>query len=187
MVLAILFFFGINYAIVEWTRGNIFQVEDITTPLDAVIILWASVQWLQLSPILQDRVETAIQMYQRQKTKKIIISGDNGKKYYNEVDAMYTYIRNRWVPTGDILIDSYGYSTFESLEHVSQLSTIYTLGVVTQNFHLPRSLFIAQAIGIHAIGIVSDRASYYNTEKYELRESFARIKAFLEVVWWYIK
>ncbi len=186
IVLSVLFFLGINFAMVQGTRTQVQQVEEVATPVDAVLVLGASVQWLQLSPILQDRVETAIQMYQRGKTKKIIISWDNGKKYYNEVDAMYSYCVNRGIPAKDIIVDMYGYSTYESIIHVRTLPGINTVGVVTQNFHLPRALFIAQSIGIQAIGIVSDRASYYNSQKYELRESFARIKAFFQVIRWYM-
>lgn len=186
IILWVLFFFGINYAIVSWTRKDIGQVEDIESAVDAVLILWASVQWLQLSPILQDRVETWIQMYQRKKAKKIIISWDNGKQYYNEVDAMFAYVRNRGVPIEDIIVDVEWYNTFDSIVHVTKFPSITTLGIVTQNFHLPRALFIAQWIWLHSIGIVSDRASYLNSDNYELRESFARIKAFFQVIWWYV-
>lgn len=186
IVLCVLFFFGINYAIVSWTRDDIVQVEDVLQPLDAVLILGASVQWLQLSPILQDRVETGIQMYQRKKAKKVIISWDNGKQYYNEVDAMFAYVRNRWVPVEDIIVDVEWYNTFDSIIHVTKLSGIKTLWVVTQNFHLPRSLFIAQWVWIDSIWIVSDRSDYINSNKYEARESFARIKAFFQVLGWYV-
>lgn len=186
IILGIIFFFGMNYAIVSGTRKDIAPVEDITGTVDAVLILGASVQWLQLSPILQDRVETGIQMYQRKKAKKVIISWDNWKKYYNEVDAMFAYVRNRGVPVEDIIVDVQWYNTFDSIAHVTNIPNITTLGIVTQNFHLPRSLFIAQWIGLHSIGIVSDRASYINSDKYEVRESFARIKAFFQVIRWYI-
>lgn len=186
IILGIIFFFGMNYAIVSGTRKDIAPVEDISGSVDAVLVLGASVQWLQLSPILQDRVETGIQMYQRKKAKKIIISWDNGKKYYNEVDAMFAYVRNRGVPVEDIIVDVQWYNTFDSIAHVTNIPNITTLGIVTQNFHLPRSLFIAQWIGLHSIGIVSDRASYINSDKYEIRESFARIKAFFQVIRWYI-
>lgn len=186
IILGIIFFFGMNYAIVSGTRKDIAPVEDITGTVDAVLILGASVQWLQLSPILQDRVETGIQMYQRKKAKKVIISWDNWKKYYNEVDAMFAYVRNRGVPVEDIIVDVQWYNTFDSIAHVTNIPNITTLGIVTQNFHLPRSLFIAQWIGLHSIGIVSDRASYINSDKYEVRESFARIKAFFQVIWRYI-
>lgn len=184
LTLFTLFFIGINLAIMYGTRSSIVQVENISAPLDAVVVLWASVQWLQLSPILQDRVETAIQMYQRGKTKKIIISWDNGKKYYNEVDAMYTYLLNRGIPVKDIIIDELGYNTYRSITHVESYENIKTIGIVTQNFHLPRALFIAQWIWLNSVWIVSDRASYFNTQKYELRESFARIKGFFQVIGW---
>lgn len=186
IIISIIFFIGINATIIFGTHNSIVQVQDIDKPLDAIVVLGASVQWLQLSPILQDRVETAIQLYKSGKTKKIIISGDNTKKYYNEVDAMYRYIINRGIPTSDIITDIYGESTYQSILHVRNMWYTNTIWIVTQNFHLPRAIFIAQFIWLHSIGISSDRASYTDDEKYELRESFARMKALFDVIWYYI-
>lgn len=146
IVLSCIFFIGINASIIFGTRKDIHQVEDIKTPLTAILVLGASVQGLQLSPVLQDRIETAIQTYNAGKSHKIIISGDNGKKYYNEVDAMYTYLRNRSVPADDIIIDRAGYDTFASISNLAHQNTTRSIGIVTQYFHLPRSLFIAQSL-----------------------------------------
>ncbi len=188
IIIGIIFFIGINATIIFWTRSSIVQVQDIEKPLDAVLVLGASVQWLQLSPILQDRVETAIQLYQLRKTKKIIISWDNTKKYYNEVDAMYKYLINRGIPSSAIITDIYWESTYKSIIHLRAMwYTKYdTIWIVTQKFHLPRATFIAQFIWLKTLGISSDRASYTNDEKYELRESFARVKAMFEALWYYV-
>jgi SanA protein len=186
VVLGAIFFVGINTSILVGTRHDLQQVEDIKITLDAVLVLGASVQWLQLSPVLQDRVETAIQMYNAGKTYKIIISGDNGKKYYNEVDAMYTYLRNRGIPTLDIIMDTEWYSTFLSISNLARIADLHTIGIVTQEFHLPRAIFIAQSLGFQPIGIISDRSSYTHADDYEKRELFARIKAFFDVAGWWI-
>ena len=186
IIISIIFFIGINATIIIGTKTSILQVQDIETPLDAVLVLWASVQWLQLSPILQDRVETAIQLYKSGKARKIIISGDNTKKYYNEVDAMYRYIINRGIPTSDIITDIYWTNTYKSILHVRTMWHTGTLWIISQNFHLPRSVFIAQFIWLESIWISSDRASYSEAQKYELRESFARLKALFDVIRYYI-
>ncbi len=186
LVLSIIFFIGINATIILGTRSSIVQVQNINQQLEAVLVLGASVQWLQLSPILQDRVETAIQLYKSQKTKKIIISWDNTKKYYNEVDAMYNYIINRGIPAEDIITDTSGTDTYQSMIHLRKMWYTSTIWIITQNFHLPRALFIAQFIWMHAIGISSDRASYDNNEQYEVRESFARLKAVFDALWYYV-
>ena len=121
-------------------------------------------------------------MYNAGKTRKIIISGDNGKKYYNEVDAMYTYLRNRGIPTLDIIMDTEGYNTFLSIRNLARIADLHTVGIITQEFHLPRAVFIAQSLGLQPIGIISDRSSYTHADDYEKRELFARIKAFFDVM-----
>lgn len=94
---------------------------------------------------------------------------------------MYTYLRNRGIPSEVIVIDNAGYSTFESISSVATQYPHSNIGIITQYFHLPRTLFIAQSLGLKPIGIIADRASYLNAQNYELRESFARIKAFFEI------
>ncbi|MEI7478114.1 MAG: YdcF family protein [bacterium] len=88
-------FFGINIAILYGSQSFILQATDVSKVYDVLIIPGASVAGLKLSAVLQDRVETAIQLYKSGKAKKLMVSGDNGTKYYDEVTAMYTYIVNR--------------------------------------------------------------------------------------------
>lgn len=189
IVLGIMLSMAINAIVLVSTQKKIVKLHNIQEPLDAVVVLGASVVWLQLSPILQDRVETAIRLYQEGKTKKIVISGDNGKKYYNEVDAMENYLRNRWIPTTDIIADKKWFNTFESIYNIWTITNSHNLekiGVVTQDFHLPRALFIATSLGIDAVGISSDRASYNKKEVYEKREFLARIKSVFDIIQFHI-
>jgi SanA protein len=95
---------------------------------------------------------------------------------------MYTYLRNRGIPAEDINIDNDGHDTFASVSNLAAQHLTGSIGIVTQYFHLPRTLFIAQSLGLQPVGIISDRASYLHAQRYEMRESFARIKAFFDVV-----
>lgn len=109
---------------------------------------------------------------------------------------MYRYLRNRGIPADAIITDIYGTSTFASIVHTKEImgalgetdiiANNQQIGVITQNFHLPRALFIAQAIGLDTVGISSDRASYAETKTYITRERFATIKAFLSIIRYYI-
>lgn len=185
IALSIIGFLVINFAIIQTSKDDIFQIQRISTPLDIAIVLGASVEWLQLSPILQDRIETAIELYQGKKVKKIFVSWDNGKKYYNEVDAMHNYLRNRGIPEPDIITDTKWFTTYESLKNFKtylQQNNFLEVGIITQAFHLPRAIFIAKSIWIDATGIISDRAIYKEEKYYEKRESLARIKAIYDIL-----
>ena len=185
IIICILFFFGINIAIVRWTQGSIIKSQDIDGQYDVVLVPGASVEWLRLSPVLQDRIETAIQMYNNKKTLKVMISWDTWKKNYDEVKAMQVYLRNRGIPPSDILVDTQWSTTFDSVFHLT-LFTFKRIAITTQAFHLPRAIFIAQSLWLSVDWIVSDRSTYKDEGKYERRESFSRIKAFLDVLWYYI-
>lgn len=84
-----------------------YTASELTGKAQAVIILGSSVKGNQLSQILQDRAEMAIQVYQEEKAEKILISGDGDEQdpYYNEVSTILKYLINRRIPSEDILID----------------------------------------------------------------------------------
>lgn len=189
IALSIVAFLAINFIIIQSTKNDIIQIQRITTPLDITIVLGASVEWLQLSPILQDRIETAIELYQAKKTKKIFISWDNGKKYYNEVDAMHNYLRNRGIPEADIITDTGWFTTYQSINNFKKVlnkNHFSDIWIITQAFHLPRAIFIAKALWIEAIGIPSDRAVYKEETTYQKRESLARIKSIFDIIMHYV-
>ncbi|MBP6911572.1 YdcF family protein [Patescibacteria group bacterium] len=97
----------LNTVIFFYYERHMFSSSDkITGTADAVIILGASVKGNQLSQTVQDRVETAIQLYQTKKVPKILISGDGDPtKFYNEVKAINRYVINRGIPPADVFLD----------------------------------------------------------------------------------
>ena len=54
--------------------------------------------------------------------------------------------------------------------------------VVTQEYHLYRTLYNARDFGIEAIGVKSDRREYTNISSYEQREFLARVKDFFSAL-----
>lgn len=160
------------------------SADTITGQADAVIILGASVQWNQLSQIVQDRAEAAIQVYQQKRAAKILISGDgdDAQKYYNEVASINRYLINRSIPPADIFVDFAWYDTYDSLRRAKEIYGVNSLIIATQRFHLPRALMIARHLNIDAEGVIADRTIYKSAERNSLRESFARIKAIANLI-----
>lgn len=54
--------------------------------------------------------------------------------------------------------------------------------IVTQDFHLERAVYIARSLGLNSYGYKADRRSYQKIDDYILREKFADVKAFFDVL-----
>ncbi len=135
-----------------------------------------------MSPIFRDRVDTAIAEYKAGRADKILVSGDHGRPEYDEVNAAKNYLLEQGIPPEDIFLDHAGFDTYDSLIRARDVFGVKTLSIVTQDFHLPRALYIADALGLDACGVSADKQEYAGEQRRELRESLARIKAWFNVL-----
>jgi len=174
---------GISTYFQESTTDSIYsEIENLPTT-NTVIVLGASVHSNgKLSPILQDRVDTALKIYKAGKVKQFLLSGDNRKNDYNEVNAMKNYLLERNVPEDHILTDPAGIDTYDSMYRSNAIFDIENAVVVTQNFHLPRALFIANGLGLDYIGFGANTKHYKTENSLIRREKLANIKAVYEVI-----
>ncbi|HHV65688.1 MAG TPA: DUF218 domain-containing protein [Peptococcaceae bacterium] len=131
-----------------------------------------------VSPMLNDRLTIGYELYKHGKAPKIIVSGDHGRKDYDEVNAMKDFLKAKNVPGEDIFMDHAGFSTYESIYRARDIFRVKKVIIVTQEYHLLRALFIARELGLEAYGVPSDRRQYLFMEHYELREIAARNKDF---------
>lgn len=168
-----------------WLKSGdyIYQEQvDIPEKYDIALVLGAQVIWTRLSPILQDRIDTAISLYNSWKVKKILVSWDNWKKYYDEVSAMKLYLIKNWIPTKDIYLDYAGFDTRDSIYRARDIFETDNIIIITQNFHLPRSIVIARFLWIDAVWLSADKHQYKDENKNYFREMFARLKAAYEML-----
>ena len=133
------------------------------------------------SAAVEDRLLTALDLYHSGKVRKFLITGDHGHDDYDEVNAMKTYLERKGIPKEDIFLDHAGFDTYQSLVRARDVFGVKDTILVTQEFHLPRALYIAKALGLQATGVTADRRNLLNLEAMELREMGARLKAFAEV------
>ena len=153
---------------------------DKVPDADAVIILGAYVfPDGTLSCMLRDRVTVGYDLYKKGKAPKIIVSGDHGRKDYDEVNTMKDFIKSNGVPGQDIFMDHAGFSTYESMYRARDIFQAKKVIIVTQQYHLLRALFIARELGLEAYGVPSDLHEYGSCMAInEVREMAARNKDF---------
>lgn len=180
VLIIIIFFFAVQIYINSYSEK--FIVNADTAPVsDAVIVLGALVYNNgQPSPVLQDRLDYALELYNKGKAGKILVSGDHGTKEYDEVNAMKDYLLKKGVPREDIFMDHAGFDTYDSIYRAKHIFEVNTLLISTQRFHINRSLYIARKLGIEAYGYPSPDKDIYNMKTLNIRESLAKIKAFFD-------
>ncbi len=155
------------------------EQEASSYDADAILVLGAAVHSDGTpSAILQDRLDVAIALYKQGVAPKIIMSGDNSDSHYNEVMNMCNYAISKGVSKDDIFCDHAGVNTYDSMYRVKNVFEANRLVVVTNEYHLYRSMFLCRSFGVDARGVSSDQGEYTDMDYYEQREFFARIKDF---------
>lgn len=155
------------------------QIEEIKE-VDCILILGAGIRNNQPSPMLEDRLLEGIDLYKSKVAPKIIMSGDHGKEGYDEVNVMKQYAIEKGVPSEDIFMDHAGFSSYDSVYRAKEIFKVKKMIVVTQKYHLYRTLYIADRLEIDAYGIPSNPRKYIGQWKREVREILARSKDFFQ-------
>jgi len=162
--------------------GSKYIVEAKDVPkCNAILVLGAYVAPDgTVSPMLHDRLVEAVELYELGKAPKILVSGDHGRKDYDEVDAMRIFLEKRNIPPEDIFMDHAGFRTYDSVYRARDIFQVKKVIIVTQHYHLMRAVFDVRELGLEAYGVASDKQDYGVVMKsYELREIAARNKDFL--------
>ncbi|MGQ0600131.1 MAG: SanA/YdcF family protein [Anaerolineales bacterium] len=133
------------------------------------------------TPVLYDRVATAVELYRLGKVQTLLMSGDGLTNA--EPSAMRQTALELGVPPEAILTDERGLDTYTSCYRAQVKFGASEVLLVTQEFHLPRALFICEALGLTASGVSSDRRTYRNSSLafWNVREVLATANAWWEV------
>lgn len=181
IVIAILII-SITISVVSSYKKYIYNIEDIPSGNDAIIVLGAGVRGDGTpSDILSDRLETSLEVFEAGLGNTFILSGDHGREEYNEVRSMKKYIMNGNVDEKLIFMDHAGFSTYDTMYRAKEIFKVNKAVIVTNEYHLPRALYIARKLGIEAYGVKSDLREYQLMDSYKKREILAQLKDFLYV------
>lgn len=176
---------GINALVVCSVRDNIIEVDEAADleDVDCIIVLGCLVKSDgTLSDMLCDRVERGIEVYELMAAKsgaKLLMSGDHGTVEYDEVNAMKQYAIEKGIDSEEIFMDHAGFSTYESVYRAKEIFGAEKVIIITQEYHLYRALYIADALGLEAYGVASDQRTYSGQTVRDVREILARNKDFL--------
>jgi SanA protein len=136
----------------------------------------------EMSAMLADRVEQASRLWHAGVVEKILVSGDHGSWVYDEPDTMRKALVADGVDPEDVFEDHAGFETWATMVRARSIFGVRDAVVVTQGFHMPRALFLADAAGIDATGLTADLHKWgWQGDKSTLREVLSRVKAVVDV------
>ncbi len=135
-----------------------------------------------LSRMLEDRVQGGLALWEAGKVDRILVSGDHGDWVYDEPDAMRLELMDAGVPGRAIFTDHAGIDTWASMVRAKEVFGVADAIIVTQGFHMPRALYLAEAAGLEANGLIASRPQGYGSKGRQsvIREFGSRIKAFAD-------
>ena len=171
----------INIHIVKSTEKFIYDNIDSVPECYTVIVLGAGVRNGHPTPIFQERLQTGDALISKGKAQKMLVTGDHGRKKYDEVNTALQFLKNKHSDTDFIFLDHAGFSTYESMYRAHDVFQVKDAIVVTQPFHIHRSVYIARQLGLDAVGcktISSYQFPKTSIIKWYLREMLARVKTF---------
>lgn len=164
-------------------RPLIYTAQEVPSR-PVAIVFGAGLRW-DGSPtaILRDRVASAAALYKMGKVSKLLMSGDNRAAAYNEPESMRQYALKLGIPEQDIVLDYAGLRTYDTCYRARHIFGIEEATLVTQDFHMPRSIYTCKAIGIDAVGVPASHQRYRRSSLFfwNVREAFATLVALWEV------
>lgn len=184
IVLSVIYVFSVNAYVKLSTKDKILTIKEATKleDIDCILVLGAGIWGDKPSPMLEDRLLTGIELYNKKVSNKIVMSGDHGQEEYDEVNIMKQYAIDNGIESSDIFMDHAGFSTYESIYRIKEIFNAKKVVIVTQKYHLHRALYIAEQLGIEAYGVNSDPRKYQGQLFREIREILARNKDFINCI-----
>jgi vancomycin permeability regulator SanA len=171
---------------IQSVAGRKLQISMTEIPVEnpmRVAIVFGAKVWddKSPSPVLYDRVLTAAELYRAGRVEKILMSGDNPTENYDEPSAMKETAVRLGVPESDVVLDFAGRRTYDTCYRAKEIFEIQKAVLVTQEFHLPRALYLCNNLGVDSIGITADRRKYEAEKYWKFREFFSVASAWLEI------
>lgn len=153
MLVTVLFVWGTNRAVLSSADGRIYlDVDSVPQAPVALVLGTAPIFNGSKNAFFERRMNAAAELFKAHKVSKLLVSGDNHISTYDEPTAMRNALISRGVPAADIALDYAGFRTLDSIVRAKKVFGVDRCVIVTDDFHLPRALYIASSEYIDAVG-----------------------------------
>jgi len=122
--------------------------------VDAIVVMGAAQYDGVPSPLLESRLQQALDLWKQKQAPVIAVTG--GKRTgdrFTEGDASRRWLTDRGVPVADIIVESVGHSTWESIKNLAPLlnnANVRSVVVVSSSWHVQRTELSLEELGFRA-------------------------------------
>ena len=147
--IALVLYVGMAAVSVMWAGSH-----DDTTSVDAIVVMGAAQYDGVPSPLLASRLQHALNLWKQKQAP--LIAGTGGKRpgyRFTEGDTSRRWLTDRGVPAVDIVVESAGSSTWESIENLAPLLNEAGVGsvvVVSSSWHVQRAALSLEELGFRS-------------------------------------
>ena len=166
-------------------RGRIHEVDG--APFRPVALVLGAQPLAPLMPttLLLHRLEAARALLARGAVERLLLTGLGGPPAQDEVSTMRRWLLDHGAPEEKLLLDPDSPRTIASVRRAREVFGLREVSLVTNPYHLPRALFLAQRMGLDAIGVAARpglRVSTSTMLHNHAREAAACLKAVWDCV-----
>jgi vancomycin permeability regulator SanA len=175
---------AVTMALSLWFGYNVFSIWRYSSShckahVGAILIMGAAEYNGVPSKVLTARADSAAKLYQMGVARYVVSLGGSRKgDVYSEAEVARAELVREKVPSADAFASSYGQDTYQSIAGVLPLLRsldVSKVVVVSDGFHLYRSVHIAQGLGLWACGYADEYSPIkgWLSIRYMLREALA--------------
>lgn len=179
LVIAIILYFIFCNVIIY-----LYSLKEPQAGADTMVILGAQVIGDPARPniTLQERLDTALIYLQQNPDTVVIVCGGQGKdESATEASVMKNYLIEHGIKATQIYEEDQSTRTAQQFRYANNLYPLGKTVVVTNEFHMLRSIMLAKRSGFHDVSALSANTHFDNKDKYNgvWREPLALINSYL--------
>lgn len=180
----IVLIWGANYTITKTVEDKVYTTVTEIPKNNVGLVLGTSKKLTNGNPNLyySYRIRATLDLYNANKINFVLVSGDNGSKYYNEPETFKKDLVAGGIPAEKIFLDYAGFRTLDSMVRAKEIFGLTNVTIISQKFHNERAIYLAEKKGLNAIGFNAKDVSGRNGLKVQLREYLARVKVFIDLL-----
>ncbi len=158
----------------------------VALPVDYLIVHGAKVLGSTPSPSLQDRLDGTLEYLNKFPCSKAVLTGTKWPwGDMSEARCMQEWLMERGISESRLILEEKAKNTVDnlrySMESIEILETerVPVIGVLTSEYHMHRTLYLAKHAGIKVVGIPVQTARSVIRINYFIREAFAMTEIFV--------